>query len=215
MRRVILVLLALGLLGVGTALAGRGDPQKRIVPADQLRAKAMLVRAADLPGYQAQPGGADSDFYCKALDESDLTLTGEAKGQQFSQAVALVGSGARVYESRRDADVSWRRGTGAAGVRCAATLVRSEYAKQGVTFVSLQRMAFPRLAERTAALRARLTVTGPQGDVPLILDLLALKQSRAQATIVVGSALVPPDRSQEVRLARLVARRKKAAMRAG
>ena len=74
MRRVLVLALLLGLVVTGAALAGRGDPQKRIVPADQARAKAMLLRKSDsaVP-YRVTRLPDTGDFYCKALDESDLT----------------------------------------------------------------------------------------------------------------------------------------------
>jgi hypothetical protein len=48
MTRIVTLRLAVVLVATGSALAARGDPQKRITPADQARAKAMLLRAADL-----------------------------------------------------------------------------------------------------------------------------------------------------------------------
>jgi hypothetical protein len=213
MRRPILLALVLALVASGAALAAKGDPQKRITRADQARAKAMLVRPADVPGAKVIPAGPDADFYCKALDESDLTLTGEATGRQLSVGVVLVGSSSRVYRSTADADASWRRGTSAAGVRCAATLLRREFAKQGARLVSLRKLAFPRVAARTAVFRATLTTTTAQGDIPVYLDLIALMHSRAHASVIVGSALVGPPKVEELRLARLVAKRMTAAMR--
>jgi hypothetical protein len=213
MRRSVTLALVLALVASGAALAAKGDPQKRTTPADQARAKAMLVRLADVPGAKATPAGPDTDFYCKALDESDLTLTGEATGRQLSVGVMFAGSASQVYESVADAVASWTRGTSAGGVRCAEAALRREFAKQGARLVSLRKVAFPRVAGRTAAYRATLSATTSQGDIPLYLDLVALMHSRAQASVVVGSALVAPPRSEEVRLARLVAKRMAAAMR--
>jgi hypothetical protein len=213
MRRLVALALALALVASGAALAAKGDPQKRITPADQARAKAMLVRPADIPGAKVIPAGPDTDFYCKALDESDLTITGEATGRQLSVGVTFAGSASQVYESVGDAAASWRRATSAAGVRCAESALRREFAKQGARLVSLRKIAFPRVAGRTTVYRATLSATTAQGDVPLYLDLVALMHSRAHASVVVGSALVAPPRSEEVRLARLVAKRMTAAMR--
>jgi len=213
MRRTVILGFVLAFVASGAALAAKGDPQKRITPADQARAKAMLVRPADVPGARVLPAGPDTDFYCKALDESDLTLTGEAEGPQLSLGASLVGSGAQVYESRADADASWRRSTGAAGVRCAATTVRREFAKQGARLVSLRKVAFPRVAGRTVVFRATLSTTTAQGDIPVYVDVIALMHSRAHASVLVGSALVVPPRAEELRLARLVAKRMTAAMR--
>ena len=61
----------------------------------------MLLKRADLgPGFTASPqSAADADDYCKALDESDLTVTGEAESPAFRRAVVSVSSAASVYES--------------------------------------------------------------------------------------------------------------------
>ena len=48
-------------------------------------AKAMLLRKADVgPGFKAsKPSDDEFDFYCEALDASDLVLTGEAEPLDF------------------------------------------------------------------------------------------------------------------------------------
>jgi hypothetical protein len=207
------LVLVLALVGGAAALAARGDPQKRIAPADQARAKAMLVRPADLPGFRAGPAGPEGDFYCRALDESDLTLTGHANGRQFALGTVSVGSAAQVYESLADARSAWRRATSPAGVRCARTMLAREFAKRGARLVSLEKTAFPRLAQQTAVFRATLSATTPQGTLTVYVDLVALMHSRAHASVVVGSALVVPTRAEELRLGRVVAKRMATAMR--
>ena len=214
MRRPAVVALAVALVATGSALAAKGDPQKRITPADQARARATLIRPADLPGYRVGPPQGDSgDFYCAALDASDLTLTGEAASRQFALTIVFVASSSEVYESVRDADAAWRRSTSPAGVRCATILLGREFAKQGARLLSLRKIAFPRVASRTVAFRLKLSASTPQGEVPMTVDLVALMHSRAHASIVVGSALVPPERAEELRIARIVALRMRAAMR--
>ena len=111
MRSYAVAVVLLALVTSGAALAARGDPEKRITPADQARAKAMLVRKGDL-GIAFRPTPSQSigeDFSCPALDESDLTLTGEAESPTFAGGVEFVGSSAQVYESVADSKASWRR----------------------------------------------------------------------------------------------------------
>ncbi len=212
MRRVLVVLLVLGLLGGGTALAGRGDPQERIVRADQARAKAMLLRASDLgPGFRATPTPSGTDFYCKALDESDLTVTGKAQSPTFIGGVQSFTSVSRVYESRPGSAASWRRGTSQAGISCLRAEFLRLFAAQGGQLESFRRIALPKLAERSAAYRLTVLVQGLRA----YLDVVALKQGRAQASLLMVSALTPVARAEQLRLARVVARRMKAAMRAG
>lgn len=210
-RRVLAVVLALALTCTGAALAARGDPQERFTKADQARAKAMLLRRADFgPTFAASPSTPTaSDFYCRALDESDLTVTGKAESPRFSGSAAFVTSTAYVYESVADANASWRRGTSAAGEQCLREGLRRELRGTSVELRSFRKLAFPRLGGRSVAYRA----VAVQQGVRIYLDLLAIQQARAQAAVILGSGLVPPPRSVELQLGRLVAARMAKAMR--
>ena len=109
MRVVLTLALLLALAVAGTALAARGDPDKQIRQADQARAKAMLLRPADFnPAFTARPSssGGSGDFYCGALDESDLTLTGEARSRSFTATTEYVTSTSYVRETT-PMNVSW------------------------------------------------------------------------------------------------------------
>ena len=211
MRLLLPVVALLAFLALAAAaLATHQDPQKRLTKADNARARAMLVKRTDLPtGFQPQLSStADPHTDCAAsVSESDLTLTGDAEGRQFALGVVFVSSAAQVYESVTDASASWRRATSGPGTACATEVLRREFAKQGVDLVSLRRIAFPRVSERSVAYRVTLSATTAQGKVPVYVDLVAMMHSRAQATVVVGSALVPPQRAEELRLARVVAGR--------
>jgi len=217
LRRLLVCVLLLASLALSaTAAATHQDPQKRLTKADNARARALLIKRTDLPaGFQARPAsGQDPHIECAAsVSESDLTLTGEADGKQFGLSVVFVGSASQVYASASDASSSWRRATSAAGVKCATTLLRRGFSKQGIDLVSLRRIAFPRVSDRTVAYRVKLSATTEQGPVPLYVDLVALMHSRTQATVIVGTALVPPTRADELRYARLVAARMARAMR--
>ena len=199
-----------------SALAAHQDPQKRFTKADNARARAMLVKRTDLPtGFRPQLSAApDPHVGCSAsVSESDLTITGDAEGPQLALGVVFVSSAARIYESVADASASWRRSTSAAGTKCATQLLRREFAKQGVGLVSLRKIAFPRVSERSVAYRVELSAMTSQGTAPVYVDIVALLRSRGQATVIVGSAVVPPQRAEELRLARIVARRMASSLR--
>ena len=210
MRRLFAVALLLALVCAGTALAARGDPQKRLTPADQARAKAMLLRTSDFGlGFQALPSSPQkADIYCKALDEADLTLTGEAESRTFQGGVEFASSVAQVYQSTRDSAASWKRGTSAAGDACVHEQFRRGFQGQGARLERFARTPFPRLAERSIAYRLVISSQG----VRVFLDVVALKQGRGQAGLLLGSALTPMPRDEELRLARIVARRLARAM---
>jgi hypothetical protein len=196
--------------GASAALASRGDPQKQLVAADQARAKAMLVRKTDLgPGFASSRSGPDDDFYCKALDESDLTLTGDARSPDFTRGVAFVASAAQVYETRSDANTSWRQGTSAAGERCARNQFSRSFAKQNGRLVSFARLAFPHLAERSIAYRLVEVSRG----IRVYFDIVVLQRSRAQVALALAAAATPVPRADELQVARVVEGRMATAMR--
>jgi hypothetical protein len=211
LTRVLAAAVLLALVVAGTALAARGDPQRQIRAADEARARAMLLVRTDLPpGFKKAPPEPESeDPYCKALDESDLTLTGDAEQPGFRKSVFFVASASQVYRTTSDANTSWRRGTSPAGVRCARTQIAAEITGDGGTFRSFRRIAFPRVASRTAAFR----VEARREQIPVILDFVAMQHARAHVSVVFISALAPVPKPEQVRIARVLAGRAVKAMR--
>lgn len=217
MRRLLACALLLVFLAASaSALATHQDPQERLTKADNTRARAMLIKRADLPtGFRPQfSDGQDPHVDCPAsVGESDLTVTGDAEGQQLALGVVFVSSTSRIFESAADAVESWRRSLRKAGTTCLTKILRREFAKQGVGLVSVRKTSFPRVSDRSFAYRVTLSATTAQGKVPVYVDLVAMMRSRAQATVIVGSALLPPQKVEELRLARIVAGRLATAMR--
>jgi hypothetical protein len=204
-KRLAAALLVLTLVLAGVSLGARGDPKKKITAADQARARAMLIRKADVgPAFASSPASSgNDDFYCAALDESDLTLTGELESPTFTSTVEFVTSQAYVYRTRADSDASWRRGTSPAGQKCLRDGLRREVQGTSVRLVSFRKLSFPRLAQRSVLYRA---VADQQG-VRIYLDLVALQHSRAQVAIVYGAGVSAPPAAEERRLAKLTAAR--------
>jgi hypothetical protein len=209
-RRALAALLLVALGSTGVALAARGDPQKRLTPADQARAKAMLVRRPDLPaGYhvarQSSPGGV----YCAAVDESDLVLTGEARSG-FARTPVAVASAAEIYRTVGNANAAWRRSTGSGGRKCLEQELRRELASVGVRRIhTAAPFALRPLAQRMYVFR----IAGSAKGIPVVFDLVALQQGRAEAVLLFASALQPVARAEQARLAGTVATRMKTAMR--
>lgn len=177
----------------------------------------MLLRKTDLgPGFKATPPASDDDdLYCKALDESDLTLTAEAESPDFQRLtqsfITIVSSLAQVYETAMQANASWERGTSAAGVSCLRQITAATLRKEGVRLVSLKAIATPRLAQGSVAFRA----VAVQQGVRVYVDLVAMKHGRAQVGMAFASALAPTQRAEELALGRIVAGRMATAMRGG
>ena len=212
MRRLLLFLLAAALVAASAALAA--EPQKRIRPADQARARAMLLRQPDVgPGFRVLPssssGPTNLGFDCPALDERDLTLTGEARSSNFSSGIYTISSASGIYASIADANASWRRGTSPAGFRCLTSVFRRVASSTGVRFVSLRRIAFPAVAPKTFAFRWQTLANG----VRLYADVVFLMRSRAQAAAFFIAAVDPLERAEQVRLTRAIATRMARQMR--
>jgi hypothetical protein len=209
--RVVSLVLVLALVTTAAALAARGDPTERFTPADQARARAALLRAADFnPAFVARPSGQnDGDFYCSALDESDLTLTGRGNSPSFAAGTEYVTSTASVYATRADSNASWSRGTSKAGERCLRLGLRRELQGSVVRLMSFGRIAFPKRGARSVAYRALASVQG----IRVYVDLVAMQVGRAQAGVIYVSALSPAPAGEVRRLTNLVAKRAVIAMR--
>jgi hypothetical protein len=171
----------------------------------------MLVKKADLgAGFVGVPAERpDSDFYCRALDESDLTVTGKAVSPTFRAGIIAVSSYADLYKSVAQANTSWRRGTSSAGQDCLGAGARNEARRAGFQFVSFRTLSLPRFAQQSIAFRA---VARQQG-VSAFIDIVAIRQSRAFAAVSFFSAGAPFPKAAIVRIARAVAKRMETAMR--
>jgi hypothetical protein len=106
----VIAVIAAGLLAAA-ALAAPGDPKLAIKPADQARAKAILLTKAELPGkgWSSAPvdfGGANPLCLTKRYSLSKLTVSAQA-GTEFTRAVDvgtfLVDSSVRTFVTPKQA----------------------------------------------------------------------------------------------------------------
>jgi hypothetical protein len=215
--RLVLLACVVGLALTGSAFADHQDPQKRITKADQARGRAILLKQSDLaPGFRRDSPSNQPDPHTDcppAVSEADLTQTGDVEGPSFIRGVVSVQSIVQIYESAADASASWRRATSTAGVECARSLLRREFAKGQIRLVSFREVAFPRIGERTVAYRVVLSPKEGQVTIRIFLDLVVLMHSRAHVEIIAGSAFRPFPKAEAVRLARIVGGRMERAMR--
>lgn len=182
----------------GLALAAAGEPKKRIVPADQKKAAAIVLKRDDLAaGWKRirTPSGSGDDLKCPGFDpdESDLTLTGESRSEFDSTDGRFIASSSSVYVSARDALASWARNVKPAVARCIAYFLRQEIAAAGgkATIAKQGRISFPRVAPRTAAFRvaARVTFTeaGKTVTRPFTIHVVGVGRGRGDATLMAMS----------------------------
>jgi hypothetical protein len=212
MRKTFLLLVLAALVGASAAFAV-GEPQKKITPADQARAKAMLMRQADVGiGYRPIAGNSSGNalsFNCPALDESDLTVSGEASSPNFSSGLQTFSSASAVYVSASDAKASWRRGTSPAGFTCLRAVFKRIARARGLHFVSFRKIPFPAVAPRTAAYRWQSLANG----VRVYADVVLLMRGRAQTVVFLISGIDPLEQPEALRLTRLISSRMAKAMR--
>jgi hypothetical protein len=202
---------------VGSASAADGEPKKALTSAGNSMARSIVLKRADLTPAFTQRKRADDDLpdgvRCGALDESDLTISGEAQSPDFQLTqpgvYVTVGSTANVYRTLQDAGASWRRGTSAQTTTCFADIIRLSAPRgQRVKIVSSKRLVFPKVAPMTAAFRvvATLTVSGNR-RVTAYVDAIILQQGRVQSGVVFTSLGRPVDQASRLGLAALVAGR--------
>jgi len=177
------------------AIAADTDPKKRITPADQANARSILLKRSDFAaGWKRVPATPDSDLSCPGFnpDASDLTLTGEAEADfKHTQGLPSVSSFSEIYLSKSDALKSWSRTVKPAIARCVAHFFREGIIEEGgtVKIVKQGRIAFPKLAPRTAAFRVVANVTieepgQPATTVPFTIHLIALGHGRGDAGLL-------------------------------
>jgi hypothetical protein len=196
------------------ASAAPGD-RIELTPGGNLAAAAVVLQRSDLGNTAEWSGGPTSPqlsswwfVACRYKPkQSDLTLVGAAEslwsspGVQLETTVQVLKTPAMV---RRD----WARAVVApqvTGCLRAAARVTGKSAR----FVSLRRVEFPRVGDRTRVFRIRVDFPARGKTVPAFRDLVVLTRGRTEITL----ALVAPlDASAglrpiEVRLARLLASR--------
>jgi hypothetical protein len=218
MRRLLPVLVVVALVAPIAAHAGNGQPKKALTKAGQATARAVVLKRGDLgTGFtsvaRSKDQGLPKGARCGPLDETDLTITGDAASPDFrySQGAAFVtvGSTAQVYRTLREANASWSRGTTKQTTTCLADIIRlSAGGGQKVTVVSAKKISFPSLSPKTAAYRFVLTIaySGNQ-RVRAYVDAVILQHGKIQSGLLFTSLGTPIGNADRVALASIVAAR--------
>lgn len=215
--RALAVFLVAALLAPAVAGAADGEPKKALTKKDQAAARSVVIKRGDLgQGFTAvarkKDEGLPKGARCGPLDESDLTVTGDAASPDFrlaeQTAFVTVGSTAQVYRTLREANASWGRGTTAQTATCLSDIVRlSASPGQKITVVSATRVRFPSVSPKTTAYRLVLTISIGAQEVRAYVDAVVLQHGRIQAGILFTSLGSPVGQAQRVALASVVAAR--------
>lgn len=216
---VVTVTVAVAVLVVPLAArAADGEPRKALTSEGQAIARSVLLKREDLgAGFSVVPRPKDQHLpkgaRCGPLDESDLTVTGDAASPNFrfaqGAAFVTVGSTAQVYRTLREANASWNRGTTSQTTRCLSDIVRLSAAPgEKITVVSAKRIVFPAVSPKATAYRLVLDVTlrGTQ-RVRAYVDAVILQHGRVQTGILFTSLGRPVGNADRVALASVVAAR--------
>ena len=214
----VLVLSLFALLLAAPAIGADGEPRKALTAKGQAIARAVVLKRSDLSaGFVAHPAGDDrlpKGARCDSVDESDLTVTGDANSANFSRDAAgiAVGSSASVYRSQRESNAAWRRAGTTKAVQCFADLVRlTSPAPRKVRIVSAKRIPFPQVAPSSLAYRVIAAVSVGGRTVKAYFDAILLRRGTVQSAIVVTSVGRAVGLGQERALAAVVAGRMKKA----
>ena len=218
MRAVLLAVAAAALVVPVAAVAADGQPKKALTTAGQSTAKSVLLRRGDLgAGFAAVAHQKDQHLpkgaRCSALDETDLTVTGDAASPDFrlaqGSAFVTVGSTAAVYRTLREANTSWSRGTVEQTTTCLGDIVRlSGGPGQKIALVSAKKIPVPAVSPKTAAYRivVNITVAGNQ-RVRAYVDAVILQHGRIQTGLLFTSVGQPVGDADRLALAKVVAAR--------
>ena len=177
------------------ALAADTDPKRQITPADQAKARSVLLKRTDFAaGWKKVAASPDADLTCPGFnpDGSDLTLTGESEAEfQHTQGFPRITSFSDVYVSKGDALKSWARTVKPAIARCMGHFFQQGIVEEGgkATIVKQGRIAFPKVAPRTDAFRVVANVIIEQPGkapltVPFTIHLVALGHGRGEAGLL-------------------------------
>lgn len=218
MRAAAAVLFTSFLAAAGTAAAADGEPRKKLTEKDQTLARSIVLKRTDLgAGFTAQARPANEPLpkgaRCGALDESDLTVSGDASSPDFRLAGAgvfvTIGSSAHVYRTLKEANASWMRGTSRQTLTCLGDIVRLSAApSQKIEIVASRQVSFPKLAPRTSAYRVVVSIaSGSQPAVRAYVDAIVLQRGRVQSVLLFTSLVRPVDRTEAAALAGVMAGR--------
>jgi hypothetical protein len=217
-RATLLTLAVAALVAPVVALAADGEPKKALTTAGQTMARSVLLKKADLgtgftPVARSKNQHLPKGARCGPLDETDLTVTGDAASPDFrfsqSGVFVTVGSSAQVYRTLREANASWSRGTTSQTTTCLGDIVRLSAAPgQKISLVSAKKIPFPSVSQKTAAYRIVVNIAnGSQQPVRAYIDAVILQHGRVQSGILFTSLGQPVGAADRVALATVVAAR--------
>ena len=212
-----LVPAALALVALVFAAAAAADKEKvQLTAADQARAKATVLRLADLGGPTSGWSGglakvsADSSLQCAGYDpkQSDLIVTGQAEssyahvGLEFESQVELL-------KTEQMVKLDWRRSVDQASLVPCLRQVLSKNLPAGEKFVSFRRLGSPKVGDESAMFRGIVAVKEGAQTVKVMIDVAVVGIGRSEITLITTApyAAVADVAAAELHLARVLTSR--------
>jgi hypothetical protein len=193
-----------------------GRQQIHLTSADNAAARHVVLRNADFGGAPGWSGGAKkpdlsssgprcANFHPKY---SDLVLTGVAE-TEFQNGGVYIDGKVQMLETAPMVKLDWQRSVRAPGLLPCLRTYLAKSAPANAKVRGVQKLAFPRIAQYTAAFRLVLDVTSTGNTASLLIDLLLVGRRRTEITLTTvapyeARALIT---SAEARLARVVVSR--------
>jgi hypothetical protein len=205
-------LTAAACVAAGGAIAAQGDPQTKLVAADQAKARSVVLKLADLAPapWKAERSSGDSGRpRCRNYhpDFSDIVRTGRVSGTEFTAGTIFVSSDVSVYAGR-GAQAAWARVVTPQLQSCIGEVTTKAFGKPpAAQLLASVRRAFPQATERSAAYRVTVSVLSQGKTTHAYVDLVLLKQGRIAADLTIVTVGRPFPDGELRRLAALMARR--------
>ena len=192
---------------VPAALAGGGEPQKRLTKADQAKARAIALRKSDFPaGWVGKPNPNPSQASprCSTYnpDQSDLVETGDVDSPNFSRADgSFVTSSVGIFKTRKMATTGYARVARPGLASCFGELFQKGAAPATVQLLQVGPLPFRHLGDRSNAYRLSANVTLQSVTVPVAIDIVTFNRGRVDVAMIAVGIRGPLPSSLERSLA--------------
>jgi len=213
----LLAVAILAVVAVPVALAADGQPQKRLTKADQAKARAIVLRQADVPaGWVAKPNTNTSQDNPRCSnynpDQSDLIETGDVDSPDFSRSDgSFVSSSVGLFKTVTMARTGYARVAGPQLASCFGELFTKGAAPAKVELLQVGPLAFRHLGDRSNAYRLTANVTVQGTKIPVGIDIVTFNRGRVDAAMIFLGISKPRQLAFEQSLAAKVAARASAA----
>jgi hypothetical protein len=188
-RGVIGALLVLAtLLAAAVAYAG-GHEQIKYNAADQAAARAATLKRADLRGATGWTGGATKPDISAPpscpnyqVDLSKFVLTGAAS-TQWKAGSREIDTQIELLQTAPMVAAEWRlQITKPGAVACLKSVLAQSFTSGGGTLVSFKEIAFPKLAQYTAAFR----LVGAVQNIRVVVQVVLVGKGRTEVELTVS-----------------------------